>query len=169
MTVTSQNVDKPKRRQTETSTNRNVDKRKRRQTETSTNQKVDKPKRRQTKTSTDHGLSRDWATVVCDKAHSYPVIRRSKFLVSPAYHTWLATSAQYLMLLAVLRNKALCQAPSPWYYNTIPWWRHIWNSFRNLELDTLIDVKTTGKDWLNFILLTSRDKKQNRIIVTGEI
>ena len=39
--VTSQNVDKPKRRQP-----------KRRQTETSTNQNVDKPKRRQTETST---------------------------------------------------------------------------------------------------------------------
>ena len=61
--VTSQNVDKPKRRQpkrrqTETSTNRNVDKPKRRQTETSTNQNVDKPKRRQTKTSTDRNVDK---------------------------------------------------------------------------------------------------------------
>ena len=56
--VDNQNVDKPKRRQTETSTNRNVDKPKRRQTETSTNQNVDKPKRRQTKTSTDQNVDR---------------------------------------------------------------------------------------------------------------
>ena len=61
--VTSQNVDKPKRRQpkrrqTETSTNRNVDKPKRWQTETSTNQNVDKPKRRQTKTSTDRNVDK---------------------------------------------------------------------------------------------------------------
>ena len=51
--VDNQNVDKPKRRQTQirqnqTSTNRIVD----RPTRTSTNQNVDKPKRRQTKTST---------------------------------------------------------------------------------------------------------------------
>ena len=39
--VTSQHVDKPKRRQTEPSTNQNIDKPKRRQTETSTNQNVD--------------------------------------------------------------------------------------------------------------------------------
>ena len=50
--VANQNVDKPKRRHTETSTNQNVDKPKRRQTETSTNLNVDRPKRRQTKTST---------------------------------------------------------------------------------------------------------------------
>ena len=30
--------------------------------------------------------------------------------------------------------------------------------FRNLELDTLRDVKSTGKNWLNFLFLTSRDK-----------
>ena len=59
--VTSQNVDKPKRRQpkrrqTETSTNRIVNKPKRRQTETSTNRNVDNPKRRQTKTSTDQNV-----------------------------------------------------------------------------------------------------------------
>ena len=52
LTSTNQNVDKTKRRQTKTSTNRNVDKPKRRQAETSTNQNVDKPKRRQTETST---------------------------------------------------------------------------------------------------------------------
>ena len=61
--VTSQNVDKPKRRQpnrrqSETSTNLNVDKPKRRQTETSTNQDVDKPKRRQTKTPTDRNVDK---------------------------------------------------------------------------------------------------------------
>ena len=56
-TVTSQNVDKPKRRQskrrqTETSTNQ-----KRRQTKTSTNQNVDKPKRRHA-TSTDRNVDK---------------------------------------------------------------------------------------------------------------
>ena len=55
-TSTNQNIDKPKRRQTETSTNQNVDKPKRRQAETSTNQNVDKPKRRQTKTSTNQNV-----------------------------------------------------------------------------------------------------------------
>ena len=59
--VTSQNVDKPRRRQpkcwqTEASTNRNVDKPKRRQTKTSTNINVDRPKRRQTKASTDRNV-----------------------------------------------------------------------------------------------------------------
>ena len=59
--VTSQNVDKPKRRQpkrrqTKTPTNRIVDKPKRRQTETSTNQNVDRPKRRQTETSTNQNV-----------------------------------------------------------------------------------------------------------------
>ena len=54
--VDNQNVDRPKRRQAETSTNQNVDKPKRRQAETSTNQNVDKPKRRQTKTSTSRNV-----------------------------------------------------------------------------------------------------------------
>ena len=54
--ITSQYVDKPKRRQpqlrwAETSTNRNVDKPKHRQSETSTNRNIDKPKRWQTKTT----------------------------------------------------------------------------------------------------------------------
>ena len=57
-TSTNQNVDKPKRRQTETSTNQNVDKPKRRQTETSTSRNVDKPKRRQTKTSTSRNVDK---------------------------------------------------------------------------------------------------------------
>ena len=43
--VDNQNVDKPKRRQTETSTDQNVDR-----------PKVDKPNRRQTKTSTDRNV-----------------------------------------------------------------------------------------------------------------
>ena len=50
--VDNQNVDRPKRPQTETSTSRNVNKSKRRQTETSTRRNVDKPIRRQTETST---------------------------------------------------------------------------------------------------------------------
>ena len=56
LNVDNQNVDKPKRRQTETSTNQNVDKPKRRQTKTSTNRNGDKPKRRQTKTSTNQNV-----------------------------------------------------------------------------------------------------------------
>ena len=55
--VDNQNVDKPKRRHTETSTDQNVDRLKRRQIktltcQTSTNQNVDRPKCRQTKAST---------------------------------------------------------------------------------------------------------------------
>ena len=33
--------------------------------------------------------------------------------------------------------------------------------FRNLELGTLSDVKSTGKHWLDFVFLTSRDNKAN--------
>ena len=57
-TSTDQNVDKPKRRETEASRNRNVDRPKRRQPETSTKRNVDIPKRRQTKTSTDHNVDK---------------------------------------------------------------------------------------------------------------
>ena len=93
-------------------------------------------------------LSRDWAALGRDTAHSKPVIQRSKFSVSPACHnqvTWLATSAQQLTLLAVARSKQLCQAPPPWRHNAMPWWRHLQNitGFRNLELDSLSDVKST--------------------------
>ena len=49
--VTGQNIDKPKRRQTETPTDRNVKKPKWRQTKTSTDQNVDKPERQQTETN----------------------------------------------------------------------------------------------------------------------
>ena len=81
-------------------------------------------------------LSRDWAAPDHDTALSYPVIRRSKFSVSPACHnriTWLATSAKQLTLLAVVRSKQLCQAPRPWRHNATPWRRHIQNItvFRN--------------------------------------
>ena len=65
-------------------------------------------------------------------------------------------SAQSLTSLAVIRNKALSQAPPPWCHNFIPWWRHIQNitNFWNLELDTLCDVKTKGKYWLKMVFLT---------------
>ena len=91
------------------------------------------------------------------------MIRRSKFSVSPACHnqvTWLATSAQNLRLLAVAKSKQLCQAPRQWCHNATPWLRHLQNitGFRNLELDTLSDVKSTGKYSLNFVFLTSRYK-----------
>ena len=90
------------------------------------------------------------------------MIRCSKFSLSPACHnrvTWLATSAQQLMLLAVIRSKQLCPAPRSWRHNATPWWCHLQNitGFRNLELDTLSNVKSTGKYWLNFVFLTSRD------------
>ena len=89
----------------------------------------------------------------------------SKFSVSPAGHnqvTWLAMSAQLLALLAVIRINPLCQAPPPWRHNAISWWRHIQNimSFWNLEFDTLRDIKSMGKYWLNFVFLTSRDKNK---------
>ena len=114
-------------------------------------------------------LSRYWAAPDRDTAHSYPVIRRSKFSVSPACHnrvTWLATSAQQLTLLAVVRSKQLCQAPRPWRHNATPWRRHIQNiaGFRNSELDTLSDVKFTGKYLLNFGFLTSRDKNKTVLL-----
>ena len=93
------------------------------------------------------------------------MIRRSKFSVSPACQnrvTWLATSANLLALLAVVRIKPLCQAPLPWHHNAISWWHHIQNitSFRNLESDTLSNVINTGKYWLHFVVLTSRDKNK---------
>ena len=56
--VDNQNVDKPKRRQTETSTTQNVDIPKRRPNETSTNQNVDRPKRRKTETSKNQNVDR---------------------------------------------------------------------------------------------------------------
>ena len=79
-----------------------------------------------------------------------------RFSKSPACHkraTCLATSAQQFTLLTIVRKKALCQAPPPWRHNAIPRLRHIQNtaSFWNLELDTLSDIKTTGKYWLNFV------------------
>ena len=90
------------------------------------------------------------------------MIRCSIFFVSPACHnrvTWLASSAQQLTLLAVVRKRSLWQAPPPWRHNTLPWWRHIQNStsFRNLELDTLSDVKTQVQVIIDWILFTSRD------------
>ena len=96
-----------------------------------------------------------------DMAHSKPVIRHSKFPVSPACHnrvTWLATSAQLLPLLAVVRIKLLCQAPPPWHHNAISCWCHIQNieSFRNVESDTLSNIKKAT----NFVFLTSWDKNK---------
>ena len=83
----------------------------------------------------------------------------------PACHnrvTWLATSANLLALLAVIRIKLLCQAPLPWRHNAVSWWCHIQNimSFQNLESDTLSDVKSTSRNWLNFVFLTSQDKNK---------
>ena len=43
-------------------------------------------------------------------------------------------------------------------YTMVTWPSNITDS-RNLELDTLSDVKSMGKYWLNFGVLTSRDKK----------
>ena len=108
-------------------------------------------------------LSCDWAALDRDTAHRYPVIWCSHISVSPACHnwvTWLTTASQQLTLLPAVRNKALSQAPPPWRYNVMPWWRHIRNitSFWNLDLDTLSDVKTTGKYWVNFVVLTWRDQ-----------
>ena len=79
---------------------------------------------------------------------------------------YLASSAQELQLLAVIRYKALCQAPPPWRHNAIPPCRHIYNitSFRNLELDTLGDVKTTSKYWLSFVFLVSWDKNKTMLL-----
>ena len=67
---------------------------------------------------------------------------------------------QQLTLLAVIRTKTLCQAQPPWRHNAIPWWHHIQNiaSFWNLELDMLSKVKTMGKYWLNYVVLTSWDE-----------
>ena len=94
---------------------------------------------------------------------------RSKFSVSPVYHNWVmwwATAAQQLTLLAVVRNRPLCQAPPPWRYTAVSRWRHIQNikCLWNLVINTLSDVKTTGKYWLNFVVLTSRDKNKNCVV-----
>ena len=71
-------------------------------------------------------------------------------------------SPQQLMLLAVVRNKTLCQAPLPWCHNAIPWWCDIGNitSFWKFELDMLSDIKTADKYWSNFVVLTSQDKNK---------
>ena len=79
--VDNQNVDKPKRRQTETSTNRNVDKPKRRQTKTSTDQNVDKPQRRQTKTSTDRNVDKPKRRQFCYLGDGIPLPKRHRPLI----------------------------------------------------------------------------------------
>ena len=74
--ITSQNVDKPKRRQpkrrqTQTSTNHTVDKPKCRQTD----QDVDKPKRRQTETSTNQNVdtaNQAWLLIYMVYVFHYP-------------------------------------------------------------------------------------------------
>ena len=73
-----------------------------------------------------------------------------------------SNSAEQLTLLPVVRNRPLCQAPPPWRHNAVPRWRHIQNitKFWNLAMDTLRDVKSTGKFWLNFAVLISRDKNK---------
>ena len=65
----------------------------------------------------------------------------------PQWVTWLATSAQRLTLLAVVRSKQLCPAPRPWRHYATPWWCHLRNitGFRNLVLAMLSDVKSSGK------------------------
>ena len=66
-------------------------------------------------------------------------------------------SARQLMLLAVFRNKPLCQAPPPWHHNAIIQWCHIQNitSFWDLKLDILNNIKIKGKYWLNFVVSKS--------------
>ena len=63
-------------------------------------------------------LSRDWAALDHDSTLSQPVIRRSKWSVSPACHnrvTWLATSAQHLTSLAVVGNTITTAVTSQCY------------------------------------------------------
>ena len=59
-------------------------------------------------------------------------------------------------------TQPLWQAPPPWRQNAISWRRHIRNitSFRNFESETLSDVKSMDKYWLNFVFLTSQDKNK---------
>ena len=78
----------------------------------------------------------------------------------------MAMSAQQLALLTVIRRKELYQAPPQWHDNAIPWWYCIQNimSFWNLELDTSSDIKTMGKYWLNFVVLTSQDWNKNVLL-----
>ena len=53
----------------------------------------------------------------------------------------------------------------------MPWWRHIQNitRFRNIKLDTLRDVKTTGKYWLNFVFLTLRVKTKRQVLLRDTV
>ena len=73
-----------------------------------------------------------------------------------------------MILLALVRNRVLCQVPRSWCHNAISWWRLIQNitSFRHFEWDTLSDVKITDKYWLNFVhvVLTSRDKDKTVLL-----
>ena len=71
----------------------------------------------------------------------------------------------------VVRNKTLCQAPPLWRHNAMPWWRHVQNitRFRNIKLDTLRDVKTTSKYWLNFVFLTLRVKTKRQVLLRDTV
>ena len=80
------------------------------------------------------------------------MIRRSNFSVIPACYnraTCLAASPQQLTLLAVVRNRPLCQAPRLWFHNAIPWWCYI-KKYKCL------------KSWVGPVNrhLTSRDKNK---------
>ena len=91
----------------------------------------------------------------------YPVIGQFEALIRLIASPWsgvrnfpynpLATVESAVALLAVVRIKPLCQALPPWRHNAISWWRHTQNiaGFRNLESDTLSNVKRTGNiDWI---------------------
>ena len=69
------------------------------------------------------------------------------------------------------RNKVLCETPPMWYHNVISWWRHIQNikSFQNLELDTLSNIKTTGRFWLSFVFFTSWDENTAVSLAAAEM
>ena len=98
----------------------------------------------------------DWTALHRDAAHSLNVVRRSKCSVSPVCHnrvTWLATSAQQLMLLAVVGSKSLGQAPLPWCHYHIMAMSHS-KLCEFPKSDKFSNVTPKGEYWLHVVFFT---------------
>ena len=87
------------------------------------------------------------------------MIWRSKFSVSPIfYNSHVVNSVSSAVDVASCSEEEAIVSSN----TTLPWRRHIQDNttFRNLELDTLSNVKTTGKHSMNIVFLTSLDKNK---------
>ena len=139
--VTSQNVDKPKRRQpkrpqTGTSTNRNatnqnVYKPKRRQTKRSTNQHVDKPKHRQTDTSTNRNVEKPkrWQT---ETSTNKNVVTKNFSIILKIHCIWYVINTRDLTKSAWVRNSILQPDPA--------WYLELWHGWVIAILLILIEL-----------------------------